>query len=110
MNLRLAYKIAETRLAVAQLSLRIAFLKYDPNQPRVPAGHSRGGQWTSGAQLAGKWNENRKQECEAQYESDIFQCRMVLWNPYCEEQARARMTACMKGNPIPPFFHIGATP
>jgi hypothetical protein len=28
-------------------------LKYDPNQPRVPAGHPDGGQWTSGSSGSG---------------------------------------------------------
>jgi hypothetical protein len=110
MDWRLAHKIADARLSVAHLKLRIAFVKYDPNQPRIPAGQSTGGQWVGRNQLAGKWDETRRQECEAQYESDILQCRMVLWNPFCEDQARSRMTACMKGNPVPPFFHIGAKP
>ena len=108
MNWRLARKIAEAQLNLATIKLSLALLKYDPNQPRVPAGSPNGGQWSGSNQIAGKWNETRRQECEAQYESDILQCRMVLWNPFCEDQARSRMTACMKGNPIPPFFHIGA--
>jgi hypothetical protein len=28
--------------------VRIADLKYEPNQPRVPAGNPEGGQWTDG--------------------------------------------------------------
>jgi hypothetical protein len=44
---------ARYAFAVAQLELRQLLLvrtrkRYDPSQPRVPAGHSDGGQWTSG--------------------------------------------------------------
>lgn len=94
---------------MALLRLGEYVLKFDQNQPRVPAGTSVGGQWisTGKVRLAGKWNEGLRQECELQYELDMHQCRMTLWNPFCADQARSRMTACMKGNPIPPFFHIG---
>ena len=43
----------KTKLIAAKARVRIATLgalarKYDPNQPRVPRGHSDGGQWTDG--------------------------------------------------------------
>lgn len=40
---------AQTRLLRDDLAAR----RYNPNQPRVPAGHSDGGQWTSGASGSG---------------------------------------------------------
>lgn len=86
------------------LSLGYELLKYNPNQPRVPRGQAAGGQWTS---VAGKWDESRREDYELQYMSDTFQCRMMPWNPFCEDQAQSRMVACMKNNPIPPFFHVG---
>lgn len=104
--------LAELRLQIAAGRLFEALLKFDPNQPRVPAGTPEGGQWTTtgGAarqsRVAGKWDPGKYDECEAQYERDILQCRMVPWNPFCVDQAISRRTACMKGDPIPDFFHV----
>src|SRR5262249_51236681 len=33
---------------------------YDPNQPRVPAGNSKGGQWTSGGYRGGASNRDAR--------------------------------------------------
>lgn len=43
-------RLLATRFRIGALLLRAAALKagFDPNQPRVPAGNPRGGQWTSG--------------------------------------------------------------
>jgi len=41
-------------------------------------------------------------ECEAQYERDLFQCKMVGL-PECYAQAMERRAACPAGRPIPPF-------
>jgi hypothetical protein len=100
-------KLAVLRMMSAAMEINRLLKKYDPNQPRKPAGTSEGGQWASiaGTRFAGKWDEGRRGDCTLQYERDMFQCRMMLSNPYCEDQARSRMTACMKGNDIPPFFH-----
>lgn len=102
-------KLATARVTMGLIRLGDLIAKFDPNQPRVPAGNPDGGRWTSSGsmRMAGKWNESRRAECEVQYELDMLQCRMTLWNPFCADQARSRMTACMKGDPIPPFFHIG---
>jgi hypothetical protein len=35
---------------------------YDPNQPRVPAGHSDGGQWTRIGGVAGRSNEHTPEQ------------------------------------------------
>ena len=46
---RLAHAYAGVRLRIALLDIqRLLDGKYDPNQPRVPAGQPGGGQWTSG--------------------------------------------------------------
>jgi hypothetical protein len=41
-------------------------------------------------------------ECDAQYERDLFQCKMVGL-PECYAQAMERRAACLAGRPIPPF-------
>src|SRR6185295_6629022 len=58
--------------------------KFDPDQPRVPAGNSDGGQWTSeGASspqhrlAARRISPSVEAECEEQKRRDDFQCRMV---------------------------------
>src|SRR5215207_7512054 len=51
-------------------------LKFDQNQPRVPAGQSGGGQWTSGEASAAKRSSGLATECWSQYRRDIFQCKM----------------------------------
>lgn len=97
---------------------------FDPNQPRVPAGNPDGGQWTSTGggeansgmidrivrQETGREDNraprlaasDRQEECEQQYERDIFQCRMVGLAS-CYAQAMVRRVACEKGHPIPPL-------
>jgi hypothetical protein len=58
-------------------------LKYDPDQPRVPAGNSDGGQWTGGhggeaaVSAARRISPGLEAQCDLQYRRDIFQCRMV---------------------------------
>jgi hypothetical protein len=106
---QLQYSIVADRFVSAATKLFDRIEKYNPNQPRISAGSPEGGQWTTsnGSRVAGKWNSANYAKCEAQYESDILQCRMMLWNPFCEDQALSRRTACMKDLPIPPFFHTG---
>jgi hypothetical protein len=41
-------KTFEEAAALAKAELRAALKKYSPDQPRVPAGNSKGGQWTTG--------------------------------------------------------------
>jgi hypothetical protein len=40
--------IRRAPIGVQLLRLRLALRRYDPNQPRVPAGNADGGQWTNG--------------------------------------------------------------
>lgn len=99
---RAEYVIASGRLTIIGLGLERLLRKYNPAQPRVPAGRPTGGQWTR-TRVAGRWNDGNYAKCEAQYESDMFQCRMTVWSPACSNQAMLRRTACMKDDPLPPF-------
>ena len=45
-------QLAELERGIARLEEEAGF-KYDPNQPRVPAGNPDGGQWTSGGANSG---------------------------------------------------------
>lgn len=87
--------------------------KYNPEQPRVPAGNSDGGQWTSDDAseslpsilddgLSSFAAMTIRDECEQQYRSDVFHCRMVGL-PACYAQAMVRKVACERGFPIPPL-------
>jgi hypothetical protein len=85
--------------------------KFDPDQPRVPAGNSDGGQWTSGGGgvvggqtdvSAARRVQGREAECDAQYKLDSAICRMVR-TPLCWEQAMKRRAACISGYPLPPL-------
>ena len=96
--------------AFQQLSLTVR--KYNPGQPRVPAGEPNGGQWApagagagdGGAQLVASRRVSRSTEmqCDLQYQRDIFQCAMVSLRS-CYQQAAARYAACLRGDPIPPL-------
>lgn len=87
--------------------------KFDPDQPRVPAGNPGGGQWTGNNDSLGRPSgqtnivlaARRKQleaECDQQYNKDIILCRM-LRTPLCYERAMARYIACMGEQPLPPL-------
>jgi hypothetical protein len=90
--IRLRCLLAAATLEIrAELLARALKANFNPNQPRVPAGQREGGQWTD----AGSDSEStvgdqstiviasrprspaREAYCWAQYERDIFQCRMV---------------------------------
>jgi hypothetical protein len=86
-------------------------LKYDPNQPRVPAGNPDGGEWTtddaqdsatrysSRPVLAARGNQA---ECDLQYKQDTFICQSV-GTPLCWSSAMERYAACLAGHQIPPL-------
>ncbi len=84
--------------------------KYDPDQPRAPAGTAEGGQWvvwSRTSKVAGMYNEANRAKCEAQYESDMFQCSFSTGYSRiaCREQAQNRYTLCMKDVPIPDLIY-----
>ncbi len=83
--------------------------KFDPDQPRVPAGSPDGGQW-SGADLSGDEDStsitlaamSKNARCEAQWLTDTLLCRMAR-NSACWAQAMVRLVACERGTSIPPL-------
>ena len=100
--------------------------KYSPDQPRVPAGSSEGGQWTSGGvgggssggatgsspnvgsgkvriRIGARISRQREQECEIQYRQDTFICNTV-GTRFCWEQAAFRRAQCLRGLYIPPLY------
>jgi hypothetical protein len=87
--------------------------KFDPDQPRVPAGNPDGGQWTSEGGSGGSAtssshvvlaarSKQSEAECEAQYAQDSFICRAVRTR-LCWEQAAQRLAACLSGRQLPPL-------
>jgi hypothetical protein len=70
-------QLARARLTSAMVSLGSTLMKYSQDQPRVPAGDPTGGQWRR-TRVAGKWNERNREDCEVQYETDMFQCKFVV--------------------------------
>jgi hypothetical protein len=86
---------------------RVLGQKFNPGQPRVPAGQPDGGQWTNeGATFqlvaSGRISPAKEAECEAQLIRDEFQCRMVGLRA-CWTQAYFRYGNCLAGLPIPPL-------
>jgi hypothetical protein len=105
-------KTLEARLEIAKairaLVARDIVQKFDPDQPRVPAGNSDGGQWTSEGE-SGKGNvvvaarsSRSEAECMAQYAKDSFICRTV-GTLLCWQQAAERLGACLSGRQLPPL-------
>ena len=98
--------------------------KYDPNQPRVPAGNADGGQWTSDQtnlsmrdpssavgqpasyQLAAASGKQSPAYCWNQMLIDFLYCGALRPRSRvaaCRSQAMERYAACLRGNPIPPL-------
>ena len=112
-------KTLEARLEIAKAiralmtppSAHVSMGKFDPDQPRVPAGNPDGGQWTSGGgpgravsadrpfALAAR-SKQSEAECMAQYANDSFICRAVRTR-VCWQQAAERLSACLSGRPLP---------
>jgi hypothetical protein len=89
-------------------AIRARILKYDPDQPRIPAGNPDGGEWTTGdtpnsatqglrPALAARSNAA---ECDLQYKQDTFICQSV-GTPLCWASAMERYAACLAGHQIP---------
>jgi hypothetical protein len=91
------------RLFKAALQAAVLDRRYDPDQPRVPAGSPEGGQWASGGHRgeSSSWM-GLMLAARQQYDRDVFQCRMVGIEQ-CYAQAMVRWVACDKGHPIPPL-------
>jgi hypothetical protein len=96
--------------------LKIYERKYSLDQPRVPAGSSDGGQWTSGGSGAdakpspsGSRDEphiSRRvaEDCELLKRLDRFTCQSVRTRS-CWAQANFRYSQCLIGGYIPPIYH-----
>lgn len=105
----------QMRLALRKIGFA---LKFQEDQPRVPAGRPEGGQWTGAGETEfpvslretatvqdrkpAQLSFNSKADCDEQYERDIFQCRMVGMRSYYA-QAMVRLVACERGHPVPPL-------
>ena len=98
--------------------------KFNPEQPRAPAGSSEGGQWTNegggagggssspstgskpttagGTKIAARISQMRAEECEIQKRKDDFICKAFKSQP-CYGQAMLRYANCLQGLPIPPL-------
>ena len=104
MEHKIRYGLARARLTLSLIALGTELLKFNPSQPRVPAGKPQGGQWTRiaapfGIQAGGKWDNGRWDICEEQYELDLKKCP----GGGCRQQAMLRMVNCMKGESLAPL-------
>ena len=114
---RIEYHTAADKVRLAARRLQKFQRKYRPDQPRAPAGRPDGGQWVlvggSAVKVAGPWNDLNRPKCEAQYDSDMFQCsfaRSPRYRAACEDQAMTRFVSCMKDDPVPPhIYYLGDT-
>ncbi|WP_146170274.1 hypothetical protein [Bosea sp. 124] len=115
--LALSSKIAGDRMMAAfeRLCRLMAKESFNPDQPCVPAGNPDAGQWTAGdaavgsgaalnplQSIAAATSRGLRAICEAQFDRDIFQCRMVGLAS-CYEQTYQRYSACLARRQIPPF-------
>lgn len=100
--------------SVLQEIRRIYFgRKFDPNQPRVPAGNPDGGQWASGTEGSGNnplesYAAARRRGrslayCLRQYAIDGLHCNSLEPSQKrpCWAQASERLGNCIAGRPIP---------
>lgn len=100
------------RRDIHDLKVCIRAQKYDPNQPRVPAGQSGAGRWSGGSSIGVQNNNeapaNRRISadletiCADQYAHDTMICNTVR-NRACHEQAMFRFAACLRRQAIPPL-------
>ncbi len=105
------WHLAALRFEVAMLRHgRELRRKFDPNQPRVPAGEPGGGRWTNeesnevDLSAARRVSPARTAECEMQLRRDTFHCNMVGLRA-CYAQAMLRYANCLSGLPIPPLSY-----
>jgi hypothetical protein len=102
----------DVEIKLRHLADAVATAKFNPNEPRVPAGNPDGGQWTTGGvggngEAATSFGLRRissdlEEECWTQYQRDLFHCRMVGVRA-CYEQAMLRYSNCLVGRQIPPL-------
>lgn len=98
-------RLAELRMDVALLQLRMALKRFNPNQPRWPTGRPDGGQWrpasdTSIANIG--YDPSLIPICDAQRALDYELCRMAK-SRNCWISADLRHDNCMRNAYIPPL-------
>jgi hypothetical protein len=122
-NTELLERLADRAVLRAHLSRAIQVgrlrRKYSPDQPRVPAGSSDGGQWTSedgGGETTSSADSTIQIAgqsvlfCNNQLLIDNWKCDSVQPNWYraaCRNQAMERYAACLVGRPLPPLPFFG---
>ena len=93
------------RSEIAAVRIRMALKKFNPDQPRWPAGQSDGGQWRpeDGMQLGQVgYDPSREAMCEEQRQLDHELCRMARTSK-CWESADFRYNNCVRNAYIPPL-------
>lgn len=99
--------------ALHKIGTLIRSIKFNPDQPRVPAGDPAGGQWLgeggeaaagdlSISAIASSGGSSLARLCQTQFDRDIFQCRMAGLRS-CYDQAYHRYAACLARRQIPPL-------
>lgn len=87
--------------------------KFNPEQPRVPAGEPEGGQWTSDDSRNSSFEDEpilvggrSEHFCWNQLTIDLLYCGSLQppwWATACRSQAMERYSACITGKPLPPL-------
>jgi hypothetical protein len=85
--------------------------RYDPNQPRVPAGHSDGGQWTDG-NSGGERHLRTERPTSPLFELSLQEFQRHGAQSVTDVSARARRLSPWRAFPLPtkpsPLFELGA--
>ena len=95
--------ILDIRTKIAIWRAEMALKRFNPNQPRVPAGNPDGGQWTSEINVS-MGRRLSEAECDEIFEKDNFHCRMVDLQS-CYQQATFRYGDCLAGKTIRPLSY-----
>jgi hypothetical protein len=75
LNWLLRARVVEAKLRALERTVKAGF---DPNEPRVPAGNSQGGQWTSGAVAVGRTRQERCFRASSQLQGGLLR-QALLW-------------------------------
>lgn len=113
-------EILNARITVAMMRADLLLKRFNPSQPRVPAGTATGGQWVQVTGSVGKWVQGSEpgnqriqlagvrrlteDECEDLYKRDTFHCNMVGLAS-CHQQAMFRYSDCLSGKTIRPLSY-----
>ncbi|WP_338722631.1 hypothetical protein [Devosia sp. XK-2] len=95
--------ILDLRAKIAIWRAEMTVKRFDPNQPRVPAGRPDGGQWTDDTRTA-MGRRLSAAECDDLFDKDNFHCKMVGLRS-CYQQATFRYGDCLAGRTIRPLSY-----